>query len=124
MEVPDMKERKMTKKDFVRRAMEVMLEYYDARIPATGRCKPFSVSADWPGTDYKARLMVEQDLTGSPDSRRLRTMMHENGSDRVVSHYITKGTGDELKAWLRNPENRGELMKSYEQLKQSVDNFD
>lgn len=119
-----MKERKMTKKDFVRRAMEVMLEHYDARIPAAGRCKPFSVSADWPGTDYKARLMVEQDLTGSADGRRLRTMMHENGSDRVVSHYITKGTGDEIKAWLRNPENRAELMQSYEQLKQSVDSFD
>ena len=119
-----MKERKMTKKDFVRRAMEVMLEHYDAHIPASGRCKPFSVSCRYPGTEYEALLQVEQDLTGSPDSRRLRTMMHENGSDRVVSHYITKGTGDELKAWLRNPENRGELMKSYEQLKQSVDSFD
>ncbi len=119
-----MKERKMTKQDFVRRAMEVMLEYYDAHVPATGRCKPFSVSADWPGTDYTARLMVEQDLTGSPDSRRLRTMMNENGSDRVVSHYITKGTGEEIKAWLQNAENRGELMESYEQLKKSVDNFD
>lgn len=122
-----MKERKdrvMTKKDFVRRAMEVMLEYYDERIPATGRCSPFTVSADWPGTDYKARLMVEQDLTGGPDGRRLRTVMHENGSDRVVSHYITKGTGEELKAWLRNTDNRAELMQSYEQLKESVDNFD
>ena len=119
-----MKERKMTKKDFVRRAMEVMLEHYDTQIPAAGRCRPFSVSADWPGTDYTARLMVEQDLTGSPNSRRLRTMMHEKGSDRVVSHYITKGTGEEIKAWLRDTENRGELMESYEQLKKSVDNFD
>lgn len=119
-----MKERKMTKKDFVRRAMEVMLEHYDTQIPAAGRCRPFSVSADWPGTDYTARLMVEQDLTVSPDSRRLRTMMHEKGSDRVVSHYITKGTGEEIKAWLRDTENRGELMESYEQLKKSVDNFD
>ena len=119
-----MKERKMTKQDFVRRAMEVMLEYYDERIPAKGRCSPFTVSAVWPGTDYTARLMVEQDLTGSPDSRRLRTMMHEKGSDRVVSHYITKGTNDELKAWLRNTDNRAELLESYEQLKESVDNFD
>ena len=119
-----MKERKMTKQDFVRRAMEVMLECYDEHIPATGRCRPFTVSARWPGTDYTARLMVEQDLTGAADSRRLRTMMHENGSDRVVSHYITKGTGEEIKAWLRNTENRAELMQSYEQLKESVDNFD
>ena len=119
-----MKERKMTKKDFVRRAMEVMLEHYDAHIPATGRCKPFSVSCRYPETDYEALLQVEQDLTGGSDSRRLRTMMHEYGSDRVVSHYITKGTGNEIKAWLRDTENRGELMTSYEQLKESVDNFD
>ncbi len=116
--------KKMGKSETVTRLCEVILEHYDAHIPAKDRCQPLSVSGTWPGTDYAAVLQIEQDLTGPVENRRIRVMMHEKDSDKAVSFYMAKGEGAVVKAWLSAPENREELLQSYEKLKASVDDFD
>lgn len=119
-----MKQRKPSIKKLMHQVMDTVLEHYDEHIPEKGVCRGLSVSFRWPDTDYQGILRVEQDLRRGSEGRCLRTMMHEYGSDRVVSHYILWGDNDCLKSWLAQREHYAELQESYEQLKQSVDNFD
>lgn len=119
-----MKIRKPGPEKLMRKVMATLLEHYDERVPASGSFQAFSVTFQWPGTNYQGLLRVEPALSGPAQERFLRTMMHEYGSDRAVSHYILRGNNVCLKQWLADKGNAKELLESYGELKESVDDFD
>lgn len=116
--------RKPGPEKLIRKVMETLLAHYDERVPARGSFQAFSVTFQWPGTNYQGLLRVEPSLSGPAQERCLRTMMHQYGSDRAVSHYVLWGDNLCLKQWLADKEKAKELLESYRELKESVDDFD
>lgn len=94
-------------------------------IPEQGDFPPNQVWFEYPGTKYAGYMRIEKDLLSEDGTvRRLRTSMGQKNSDRIVSHYLEKGTNTQLIAWLSESGSIQKLAESYGQLKESVDNFD
>lgn len=106
------------------KGMAVLREHVRQKMPETGRFQRVFVIFAYPGTGYEALLWVEHNVSEQGGNGRLTAAMREAGSDKVVQHYITKGTKDELMRWLNTSANGEELRSSYAQLKCSVDRFD
>jgi len=63
-------------------------------------------------------------LSTAYNGRIIRTGMHENGDDRLVSHYYYRGSNKELIKIMKDAGNTDELIREFEGLKLSVDNLD
>lgn len=105
-----------------------MLEYMKKQVnslPEQGRFERHSVSMAYPGTTCDGYLIYECDLTDSSQrGRRLRASMCRQDSDRMISHYLFKGSKAECLAWLEEPGNQKALKKDYAALLSSVERAD
>lgn len=105
-----------------------MLEYLEKQVkslPEQGRFERHSVSMTYPGTTCDGFLIYEYDLTDSSQrGRRLRASMCRQDSDRMISHYLFKGSKAECLAWLEEPRNQGVLKKDFAALLPSVEQAD
>lgn len=120
--------RKMTNEEKLDILVSTMLEYLEKQVkslPEQGTFERHSVSMTYPGTTCDGFLIYEYDLTDSSQrGRRLRASMCRQGSDRMVSHYLFKGSKTECLAWLGEPGNQGFLKKDYAALLFSVEQAD
>lgn len=118
----------MTNEEKLDILISTMLEYLEKQVtslPEQGRFEPHSVSMTYPGTACKGFLIYENVLTDSSQRCRwLRTSMCRQGSDRMVSHYLFKGSKAECLAWLGEPGNQEALKKDYAALLSSVEQAD
>ena len=119
----------MTNKEKTIKLLEKCMEYLTQRlhdhIPEQGEFPPCQVCFEYPGTKYMGYMRIEIDLLSKDGTgRRLRTSMGERDSDKIVSHYMEKGTNAQLIAWFADTGSLQKLMESYAELKKSVDNFD
>lgn len=80
----------------------------------------YMVSCDYPGTENKAYLCMEQNAK-DPTLRRLSTRVVRKGTDLCVMHYIHKGTVEEMTAYLGDKSHMPSLLESWQQLSDSVD---
>lgn len=78
------------------------------------------VSCDYPGTENKAYLCMEQDAK-DPTLHRLSTRVVRKGTDLCVMHFIYKGTAEEMTAYLEDKSHMPSLLESWQQLSDSVD---
>lgn len=78
------------------------------------------VSCDYPGTENKAYLYMEQDMK-DPTLRRLSTRVVRKGTDLCVMHFIYKGTAEEMTAYLGDKSHIPSLLESWQQLSDSAD---
>lgn len=105
-----------------------MLEYMKKQVnslPEQGRFERHSVSMTYPRTNCDGFLIYEYDLTNSSQrGRRLRASMCRQNSDRMISHYLFKGSKAECLAWLEEPGNQEALKKDYAELFSSVERAD
>ncbi len=106
------------------KGMALLSDCVRQKMPETGRFQRILVIFDYPGTGYQALLWVEHNVSEQGGNGRLTAGMREAGCDKVVQHYIAKGTKEDLIQWLSTPDNGEELRSSYAQLKNSVDRFD
>lgn len=106
------------------KAMNVLREHIQQKMPETGEFRKFFVCFGYPGTGYEALLWVEHNVSEKGGNGRLAAGMRETNSDRVVQHYIATGTKEELMQWLSTSANGAQLRSSYAQLKNAVDRFD
>ena len=87
-------------------------------IPTHGIFKPYNICFDFRGSKNEAHFLIEYQ---SGDLRQLRLMMVRPGSDMVVSHYMKKGTNQELIDYLTDAGSIPEFLTSFQQLSDSVD---
>lgn len=106
------------------KAMDYICEQIQQKMPETGGFRKFFVCFTYPGTGYEALLWVEHNVSERDGNGRLTAGMREAGSDKVVQHYMAKGTKEELMQWLNTSANGAQLRSSYEQLKSAVDQFE
>lgn len=91
----------------------------EGKLPEEGPTQGVFVCFDYPGTEYEAFLRAEEDhLNWS--GRRVRVMMRPQGSSRVMSNYIWKGTKQELLQWLDRDELESELRELFQDLADSL----
>lgn len=83
--------------------------------------KAVGVSCNYPGTENRMYLSIEPDAS-NPALRRLCTRGVRQGTDLCVMHYIYKGTAEEIRTYLSDASHAEELLKSWQQLSDSVDN--
>lgn len=94
-------------------------------LPEQGKFDSHSVSITYPGTTCEAYLNYTYDpIDGGDRNRRLRASMCRQGSDRMISHYLFKGSKAECLAWLEKPGNQEVLKKDYAELFSSVERAD
>lgn len=103
------------------KAMSVLCDMVEQRMPEEGQFQKFFVSFEYPGTKCEALLWIEPNLTGRGGNGRVTTAMREVGSDRVVQHYMTVGNKTDIVRWLQCSGNAGVLQTDYDQLKQAID---
>ena len=90
-----------------------------------GKFDSHSVSITYPGTTCEAYLNYTYDpIDGGDRNRRLRASMCRQSSDRMISHYLFKGSKAECLAWLEKPGNQEVLKKDYAELLSSVERAD
>lgn len=82
--------------------------------------KAIGVSCSYPGTENRMSLSIEPDAS-NPALRRLCTRGVRQGTDLCVMHYIYKGTAEEIRTYLSDSSHEEELLKSWQQLSDSVD---
>ena len=123
-----MGEKKRTEREktelLISKAMEVLCDMTRQRMPERGVFQKFFVTFDYPGTAYQAMLWVEPDRTGRAGNGRVTSAMRQDGSDRVIQHYMTVGSKEEIIVWLMCADNAQLLRADYEQLKQAADRLD
>ena len=106
------------------KAMSVLCDMTRRCMPEQGVFQKFFVTFDYPGTAYQAMLWVEPDRTGRAGNGRVTSAMRQDGSDRVIQHYMTVGSKEEIIVWLMCADNAQLLRADYEQLKQAADRLD
>ena len=87
-------------------------------IPEKGIFSPFRASFDFRGSKNKAFFIIEYQ---SGNLRWLRFMAARPGSDMVVSHYMKKGTNQELIEYLSDKANIKAFVEDFQHLSDSVD---
>jgi len=111
------------KHKLMERCREFIFDYLRDTVPESGIIRSYPVSFDWPGTHHEGMFIIENDYTGPANGRIIRTAMHQNGSDRLVSHYYFSGSNGELAARIRDCD-INELIEEFDSLSASVDRMD
>ena len=105
-----------------------MLEYLAGQVeksPERGKIKPFFVCIDYPKSGCEGVLFYENDLTDPTEQkRRIRVAMRKQGCDRLVSHYLFKGTREECVAWMKDEQTLEILLEEFAQLKEDAMSMD
>ena len=87
-------------------------------IPENGPFPMFRVSFDFQGSKNKSFFCIEYQ---SANIRWLRFSVMRNGHDMVVSHYMKKGTNEELAAYLSDSSIVAEFVSNFQGLSDSLD---
>ena len=121
--VSKMNEKPETIDTLTNKLCEILSQRVCAEVPQNGKFSKISVTYSIPDTQNKARVSVEYDLINPKDGRRLCVSSFRNGSDRLVSSYVFKGTKQEILEYLNNSKSAEKILKTIKQLSDSVDNY-
>lgn len=103
----------------IRKGRKVFRDDVEEKLPEEGPAQRVFVAFDYPGTEYEAFLAAEADRLDR-NGRRVSVMMRPQGSNRVMSSYIWKGTKQELLRWLDREERESELRELFQNLADSL----
>ena len=117
------KEAKEAMEKTVNGAISKLLEFVEDKVPETGRFKPVSVYFRIPLTRNLGLFRFENDLVGSENDRRFAVGALRDGTDRLTSVYLKRGSLSELKEYIASGEGGIEILKALEQASDSTDDF-
>lgn len=103
----------------IRKGKKIFRDNVEKALPEHGPAQRVFVAFDYPGTEYEAFLTAEADCLDW-NGRRVSVMMRPQGSKRVMSSYIWKGTKQELLRWLDREECQSELQERFQDLADSL----
>ena len=89
-----------------------------AVVPSNGPFSPFHVHFDFRGSKNAAYFCIEHQ---SGNIRWLRFFAARPGHDMIVSHYMKKGTNEELLAYLSDDSKIAEFVSDFQGLSDSLD---
>lgn len=109
--------------NIVDKVRQAVYERAEMEVPENGKFGGISVSFDVPTTDNEAKVIICHDEIDPKNLRRVAIGVHRNGSDRLNSSYILKGTKKEILEYFKNPESQSKIVKVAGQLSDSVDKY-
>lgn len=96
----------------------------EREVPENG---PFAskvfMAFDVPDSQNEALMVIEHDKIDPKTQRRLSVKLHRPNSDRYESHYMFKGTKQEILDYLNKAENQPDFINSVNELSKSVDDY-
>lgn len=107
----------------VDKVRQVAAERSEREVPENGKFSAISISFDVPTTNNEAKVIISHDEIEPKNLRRIAIGVHRNGSDRLTSSYILKGTKKEILEYLKNPESQDKIVKVAGQLSDGVDKY-
>ena len=90
------------------------------QVPETGSFRRVSMGGYRKGHPFHSILGIEESYE-SETMRRISLGMYREGEDRVISNYLFRGTKQEVIAWLEDPENRQEIIDTFEHLESRLE---
>ena len=102
---------------------QVAIERVEREVPENGKFGGISISFDVPTTNNEAKIIISHDEIEPKTLRRIAIGVHRNGSDRLNSSYILKGTKKEILEYLKNQESQSKIVEVAGQLSDSVDKY-
>ena len=92
-------------------------------VSSTGRIRPFRMRFHIPGTENKGFFIVESAEAGSPDDRYLQIGVCRDGTDRLTSNYLSRGTNQELIDYLSRAHLTEALANAFSLLSEKTDDY-
>ena len=92
-------------------------------IPQSGRIQPFRIRFHIPGTRNIGLFIIESAESGSADDRYLQIGVFRENTDRLTSHYLTRGTNAALIEYLKTDELAEKLKSDFSHLSDKTDEY-
>ena len=108
------------KQILISKCMEHLSEQLKDSIPENGSFQRHCIFFTYPGTTHDALLWIEN----AAGSRYFCVGVKKKNDDRLVQHYMKRGTNDELAKYLQSDIAAEEISTSLEQLSERVDDLD
>lgn len=110
--------------DFLtQRALEIFSQRVQNEVPENGKFSNLSVSWGIPDTQNKATVLVEADEINPKDLRRVLVASRRDGSDRLVTSYIFKGTKKEVLEFIQKEDTKEKVKETAFELSKKVDDM-
>lgn len=119
----NMNKEDMSKMDFLTdRATELFLGRIENEVPENGKFSNLSVFWNIPNTQNHGIVFIEADELNPKDSRRIGVASRRRqGSDRLVTSYIFKGTKKEAIEFVKSDEAKQKIKKTAFELSDKID---
>ena len=105
--------------DFLHFIINKFLEEIETGLPQLHRIKPLIIRFMIPNTDIICALKIESNGE-DPNERSLWTVASKKDSDVAYNNLITRGSTDDVKAYLMDDKNFSEIYNSIHELSDSV----
>ena len=107
----------------VPKTKEILADSAEKQVPENGLFRKVFVSFDVPDSDNTAILGIEYDEGEHKTQRRLFVGVHHNNSDRLTRNYLLKGNKEEILAFLKDPSNKEDIIKTVNHLSQKTNEY-
>ena len=91
--------------EFAPNAAKLLAKKAEYEVPENGQFGKCAISFNIPGTQNTAYYLVEHDILEPKDQRRFSIGAVRNGSDRMTSVQLIKGTKKEILEFLQDDKN-------------------
>lgn len=98
-------------------------EFVEDKVPETGGFRPVSVFFRVAFTNNLGLFRFENDLVGSGEGRRFAVGALRDGTDRLASVYLKRGSLSEIMEFIASEEGRVKISEALEQMSDSTDDF-
>ncbi len=105
------------------KALDYLLQWLETQTPDSGHFKRSPVLFDIPGTRNVAFLEVQHHTTAPPAERSASVGVLRDGTDRMYSNFLMRGTKAEILEYLRAGERKAMLESSVMRLSRNVDKY-
>lgn len=98
---------------------ELLAKKAEAGIPESGSFQKTMVRGTIKGTECHSLLGVEASCQSATE-RCVSIGVYREGNDELVSNLLFCGTGQEMCAWLQNPEGLERIVEAYGRLEERL----
>ena len=102
----------------MKRVAEELVKGLRTQVPEKGIFQPYGFHFDIFGTKNQGMMQVEYK---SGADRMLKLGVFRKGTDRLYSHFLPRGTNQELIAYLEDPNSLTDWLDSIKHLSDTVD---
>ena len=102
---------------------QAVVDYVNENMAEEGRFEGFAYGFDLPFTENHMKYQFMADALSPEKSRRIAVGVFREGTDRLTSHYVFKGTKAEIIDFLKSEEGKEQIYASVIELSDKTDDY-